>query len=45
MDDQQQDISEPKRCKVCGKDPGEDGLCPNCHKCSECCDCKRGEPK
>ena len=29
---------EKKRCKSCGKDPGEDGL-HECGCCSECCEC------
>ncbi len=29
---------EEKRCKICGKDPGEDGL-HICGCCSECCEC------
>ncbi|MBU0614864.1 MAG: hypothetical protein KJ601_02125 [Nanoarchaeota archaeon] len=38
------DIKEEKdvdkqKCKICGKDPGEDGLCAGCGCCSECCEC------
>jgi len=35
---------ETQRCKICGKPAGEDGLCPHCGCCSECCDCG-GHPK
>jgi len=30
---------EKIRCKICGKDPGEEGLCPHCGCCAECCEC------
>lgn len=30
---------ERKRCRLCGGDPGEEGLCPHCGCCSECCRC------
>jgi len=32
-------VFEKQQCKLCGKDPGEDGLCPRCGNCSECCEC------
>jgi hypothetical protein len=31
--------SEKKRCKICGNNPGEDGLCNKCNCCSGCCEC------
>ena len=30
---------EERRCKMCGVDPGEDGLCAKCGCCANCCKC------
>ena len=40
MDDIDQEKGlEGNQCKMCGQNPGEDGVCTKCELCSNCCTC------